>query len=463
NKPRSIADDAAFNEQLLLLAAASEKNEIEKKLLDSNKIAQSTLADLEKTRNERNQLSENLKLTQNQKKQLSEKLSSEIATKNQISSELSSIRSSFSNLAKTNQESIDKVAKLSEENSILNDSRRLMRSKLAESLTERNRNEEELNKLKEERDKLSKQQAALVRRVRDFEKSTVQLQANLKIAEFKAEELEKSKTSIELKYDSTMEEKNQLAAGLAASEQQKSNLSTQVSKLNKQIYGPSPEINRALYQIRTSFSYEGVISNQSASRKVYSPIVKINQLYFTVANYEKLAFNYIRSNARMINFNLEVFSESLLTTQKIQNFYYLAENAKTILIPCKADPNAIEISEKVQAVADFLPTYYFVKQDTGKVLKLENIFYDNPSKRLILERGLAEEASANTPELGDLIVDENGKLIGIFQEIDRSWSLAKTARLQAFVFTPTMRLQEIKVANPNSIPEQFRSLHQAIK
>ncbi len=481
---KQIANDD-FENQLLLLAADEEKNELISKLKQQAKKEKSELSkklelarkDADKTKSQLQsaeinkkelqlKLAESSKTAESLKKAVTaEKSKFEQAAKQhkQLDSELAELRKSFVSITGSNQENQAMLTKLQKENKTIADSRTYMKSKLLESLIEKRQMKAELEKIKKLNAEIAKSKKDAELKLQKIADANSKLQTDLKVSLYKHEVAIKSQEKVEAKLEKVAEERNELQSDLAVTKKESEVLNKEVNKLQKQIFGPSPEINRALYKTTIKIKEDDYMTS-SYTHSSYSPVVKINGKYYTLANFRNMWLNKaIVPYNKLLEFSIMQKSEVTAKEYRVsKSFNYFTKSPQTLLIPCVPDTNAIKISSSTKSITDALPTLFIMKHDSGKVLKLDNMFYDRESKRLVMERGLSEEASANQPALGDLIVDPKGDLVAIFSIRDRSFSMKKSTRLEAFIVTENELQKSIDIQNRNKISPQIKSLKWAI-
>lgn len=468
--PVPVKDDA-FDQQLLLLAADDEKTALAEKLLQAQKDAEAANERLKQEALAKAKLLASLTEKEQSNKALKEQTEAERrklaeAAKKQASldSELALIRKSVVNITEANQKNIDLLNKAQKEKQAIADGRAFMKAKLLESLQEKKLMQAELDRAKKLNEETLKEKEAKEKELQLVSAEKTKLETDLKVATYKQEIAVKQQAKAETKLEVVAKERNELQTNLAVTKKESELLTGKVQTLKKEIYGPSPEINKVLF--KTTFSFkEDDFMTKTYNKSSYSPVVKINGSYYTLANYNNMWLNRaIVPTRKLLKFSIMQKSEVTGKSYRVTKaFAYFKNSAQTLLVPTFADPNALKISASVNNITEALPTFYLMKQDTGKVVKLNNIFYNREHKRLMIEQGLAEDASANRPELGDLIVDPNGDLVAIIDIKESNFSLSKSTQMEAFVITDNQPLRGVNIKEISKIPNQLRALKSSIR
>lgn len=463
-----VLDD--FDNQLLLLAADDEKIAMNERLKLAVKDAEIVKQMLKKEQLNRENLKSELLATTESNKSLkqnmeAERKRSESAYKKQkeLDSELANLRQSFVGITGANQENQAMLTNLQKDNKTMSDSRVYMKTKLLKALLEKQQMQAELKRVQKLSEETTKAQKEAEAKLTKVAATNLQLESDLKVTQYKHEVILQQQKKVEAKLDKVAEERNSLQSNLAVIKKESEVLNNEVGKLQKQIFGPSPEINKALFKTTIKIRENDYMAS-SYTHSCYSPVVNIGGKYFTLANYKNMWLNKaIVPSRTLLEFSIVQRSEVSEKSYRVsKSFSYFTNSAQTLLIPCAAEKNAIKVSASAYSVADAVPTLFIMKQDTGKVLKLNNMFYDRTIKRLVMERGLAEETSANQPELGDLIVDPQGDLVGVFAKSESNFSLSKSTRLEAFIITDKEPITVVDIQDKKQIPAQVKKIKWSI-
>jgi len=487
--PEPLVDSGRDESDLLLDAARKDKQLMREALAKAQ-------ADLEKTKSSLSQtLAETTAAAKAEQDKLEGRLSEVLAETEQKSLALKKIEQTSSQLKKNleleqmkasnlgNQlvlmkktvEAGDKlkqatISKLEAENKIVTEGRNFMKGRYIELLRKNRAAEQKLAELQKDKQRIEQEKLEALERLKKEQFTVVKLKSDLEVSSFKNKTIleVKQKTDqkleqVEKALSSTVAKNSTLQSNLAVTQTESKALKGEVNKLNKQIFGPTVEISAALYQTTVTIKTKGFL-NKSSTRVSYSPVIKLGDLYYTVVNYDAMGVrNLIVDESDLKSLTIQQQSENTGRKYLIKNsFRYFADCPQTLLIPCAPDKHALSLVDESVNIAAILPTLFVMKQDTGKIIKAENMFYDRSAKALVVERGLSEEASANQAEEGDLIIDETGRLVGVFANSESKFSFKKSTRLEAFVFKKSVKTKEIKTKSLQDIPSQIESLKWAI-
>ncbi|MCK5835010.1 MAG: hypothetical protein KAG98_04695 [Lentisphaeria bacterium] len=476
---------APVEDDLLLAAARKDKQAMLEAMKKLNETQEALNLELEKTaaiaKAEQEKLQADLSKVESENKQKQV----ELAKVNQVQGELKNSLEvekvkaatlvSQVELMKSSIEAGDKlteatIAKLESQNKIVADGRNFMKSRYIDLLRKNRVNEQKLEAAVLDKQRVEQEKSVALERLKQEQFAVVKLKSDLEVSDFKNktilevnEKTEKKLEKVEKVLTSTVEKNTALQSNLAVTKTESKALTGEVQKLNKQIFGPTVEISDALYQTTMTIKTKGMF-NKSSTKVSYSPVIKMNDNYYTIVNYDAMGVrNLIVDRDDLKSLVIHQQSENTGRKYLIPNsFSYFTDCPQTLLVPCAKDTNALSLIDKSVNVAAILPTLFVMKQDTGKIIKAENMFYDRSAKVLVVERGLSEEASANQAEEGDLIVDEGGKLVGVFANSESKFSFKKSTRLEAFVFAKSAKVKEIKTKNLRSLPAKIESLKWAI-
>lgn len=482
--------NSSEDESDLLLAAARKDKEL---MLEALKKAQSNL---EKTKDSLNQeLAEATAAAKAEQEKLQVNLSKVEAETKQKGLELAKVEQAHGQLKKnleleqlkaenlgtqvvfmkTSLAAGDKlsqatISKLEAQNKMVAEGRNFMKSRYLDLLRKNRASETRLAAAEQDKKRVEEEKTEALKRLQQEQIAVVKLKSDLEVSAFKNKTIlevnqktEKKLEKVEQALTSTVQKNSDLKSNLAVKKTESKALMGEVSKLNKQIFGPTVEISAALYQTSMVIKTKGMF-NKSSTKVSYSPVIKMGKNYYTVVNYDAMGMrNMLVDSGDLKSLTIQQQSENSGKKYLIKNgFSYFVDCPQTILIPCAEDKSALTLIDKSVNVAAILPTLFVMKQDTGKIIKAENMFYDRSAKVLVVERGLSEEASANQADEGDLIIDETGKLVGVFANSESKFSFKKSTRLEAFIFSKSAKTRDIKTKDLRHLPDQIESLKWAI-
>ena len=358
------------------------------------------------------------------------------------------------------------ISQLKSRNQIVAEGRQFMKSRYIDLLRKNRVSERKLEAAVQDKQRMEQEKSEVLEHLKQEQFAVVKLKSDLEVSTFKNKTILEGQQKTEAKLEkveqiltSTVEKNTKLQTNLAVTTTESKALEGEVNKLNKQIFGPTVEISAALYQTTLSIKVDGMF-NRSSTRKSYSPVVKVGKDYYTVVNYDAMGLKNLIVDASDLK-KLTIIQQSENSGKRYaisKSFSYFTDCPQTLLIPCLKDKNALSLIDKSVNIASILPTLFVMKQDTGKIIKAENMFYDRSAKVLVVERGLSEEASANQAEEGDLIINEAGKLVGVFANSESKFSFKKSTRLEAFVFSKSVQTKMIKTDNLRTLPKRIESL-----